>query len=183
MADSVALFFNQAPASGRALSGVGALARLDDDSAQAGGKGRRMQDVFPIKRVDHLELYVGNAKQAAAYYHRTLGFAMRGYRGLETGTRDAVSYLLDQGQVRLIVTGALTPDHAVARFVFEHGDGVGVVALEVPNAVRAFEAATAGGATAALEPTEEHDRGGTFRSDRKSVVLGKECRSRWSPYH
>ena len=123
-----------------------------------------MQDVFPIKRVDHLELYVGNAKQAAAYYTRTLGFAPRGYRGLETGTRDAVSYLLDQGQVRLIVTGALTPDHAVARFVFEHGDGVGVVALEVPNAVRAFEAATAGGATAALEPTEEHDRGGTFRS-------------------
>ena len=74
-----------------------------------------MQDVFPIKRVDHLELYVGNAKQAAAYYTRTLGFAPRGYRGLETGTRDAVSYLLDQGQVRLIVTGALTPDHAVAR--------------------------------------------------------------------
>src|SRR5215813_9401672 len=110
-----------------------------------------MQDTFPIKRVDHLELYVGNAKQAAAYYSRTLGFDVCGYRGLETGTRDAVSYLVEQGQVRLVLTGALTPDHAVARFVFEHGDGVGVVALEVPNVVRAFEAALAGGALAALE--------------------------------
>ena len=122
-----------------------------------------MDEDFPIKRVDHLELYVGNAKQAAAYYARTLGFAVRGYRGLETGCRDSASYVLDQGQVRLVLTGALTPDHPAARFVFEHGDGVGVIALEVPDAERAFETATTRGASAAIEPTDETDQHGAFR--------------------
>lgn len=122
-----------------------------------------MDEDFPIKRVDHLELYAGNAKQAAAYYARTLGFAVRGYRGLETGCRDSASYVLDQGQVRLVLTGALTPDHPAARFVFEHGDGVGVIALEVPDAERAFAIATTRGASAAIEPTAETDQHGTFR--------------------
>jgi 4-hydroxyphenylpyruvate dioxygenase len=122
-----------------------------------------MQDFFPITRVDHLELYVGNARQAAAYYSRTLGFSMRNYRGLETGSRDLVSYNIDQGSVRLVLTGALTPDHQVARFVFEHGDGVAVIALEVPDAAAAFEATTSRGALAAIDPTEEKDRDGTFR--------------------
>jgi 4-hydroxyphenylpyruvate dioxygenase len=123
-----------------------------------------MQDVFPITRVDHLELYVGNAKQAAAYYARTLGFSTTAYRGLETGRRDVVSYALEQGQVRLVLTAALSPDHEVSRFVFEHGDGVGVIALEVPDAAHAFRATTSRGAAAALEPTEEHDQNGTIRA-------------------
>jgi 4-hydroxyphenylpyruvate dioxygenase len=122
-----------------------------------------MNEDFPIKRVDHLELYVGNAKQAAAYYARTLGFAVRGYRGLETGCRDSASYVLDQGHVRLVLTGALTPDHPAARFVFEHGDGVGVIALEVPDAERAFAITTTRGASAAIEPTAETDQHGAFR--------------------
>lgn len=122
-----------------------------------------MDDFFPIKRVDHLEMYVGNAKQAAAYYARTLGFRARAYRGLETGSRDAASYVLEQGQIRLVITTALTPDHAVARFVFEHGDGVGVIALEVPDAKHAFEVATTRGALPAIEPSEEHDDTGVMR--------------------
>lgn len=122
-----------------------------------------MDDFFPITRVDHLELYVGNAKQAATYYARTFGFSPHGFRGLETGHRDAASYVLEQGHVRLILTAALSPDHPVARFVFEHGDGVGVVALEVPDAAHAFEATTRRGAAAAIEPTEEQDKHGTFR--------------------
>ena len=120
-------------------------------------------DFFPIKRVDHLELFVGNAKQAAAYYQRTLGFSIKGYRGLETGRRDAASYVLEQGQVRLVITAALGADHEVARFVFEHGDGVRVIALEVPDATLAFAATTSRGATAAIEPTEEHDPQGMLR--------------------
>jgi 4-hydroxyphenylpyruvate dioxygenase len=122
-----------------------------------------MQDFCPIRRVDHLELYVGNAKQAAAYYARSLGFSVRAYRGLETGSRDVVSYVLEQGQARLVLTGALSPDHAVARFVFEHGDGVAVIALEVPDAVRAFEATTGRGALPAFEPVEETDAHGLLR--------------------
>jgi 4-hydroxyphenylpyruvate dioxygenase len=122
-----------------------------------------MRDICPIKRVDHLELYVGNAKQAAAYYARTLGFSVRAYRGLETGQRDSASYVLEQGHVRLVLTAALSPDHPVARFVFEHGDGVGIIALDVPDVAQAFEVTTSRGASAAIEPTEEKDEHGVLR--------------------
>jgi 4-hydroxyphenylpyruvate dioxygenase len=122
-----------------------------------------MEDFFPIKRVDHLELYVGNAKQAATYYARTFGFAVRGYRGLETGYRDKASYLLEQGHVRLVLTTALSPDHPAARFVFEHGDGVAVIALEVPDAAQAFDATTTRGASPALDPTDDKDEHGILR--------------------
>jgi 4-hydroxyphenylpyruvate dioxygenase len=122
-----------------------------------------MEDFCPIKRVDHLELYVGNAKQAATYYARSLGFAATGYRGLETGDRQTASYVLEQGHVRLVVTAALTPDHPISRFVFEHGDGVGVIALEVPDAVKAFEETTKRGAEPAIDPTEKQDTSGVLR--------------------
>src|SRR5207237_8728450 len=122
-----------------------------------------MQDFCPIKRVDHLELYVGNAKQAAAYYARLLGFSATGYRGPETGDAEAASYVLEQRQVRLVLTSALSPDHHVSQFVFEHGDGVGVIALEVPNAAQAFAATTSRGAEPAIPPTETHDEHGVFR--------------------
>jgi 4-hydroxyphenylpyruvate dioxygenase len=122
-----------------------------------------MQDFCPIKRVDHLELYVGNAKQAATYYARSFGFSATGYRGLETGQRDTASYVLEQGHVRLVVTAALNPDHRIAQFVFEHGDGVAVIALEVPDATQAFDATTTRGAVAAIEPAEERDDHGVLR--------------------
>src|SRR5262249_34329845 len=71
--------------------------------------------------------------------------------------------VVEQGHVRLVVTGALTPDHPVARFVFEHGDGVGVIALEVPDVAAAFASTIDGGAAPAFEPTEETDSSGVFR--------------------
>jgi len=122
-----------------------------------------MQDFCPIKRVDHLELYVGNAKQAATYYARSFGFSAAAYRGLETGNREAASYVLEQGHIRLVVTAALTPDHPISQFVFEHGDGVAVIALEVADAAQAFEATTRRGAGAAIDPTEERDDHGVLR--------------------
>jgi 4-hydroxyphenylpyruvate dioxygenase len=122
-----------------------------------------MQDFCPIKRVDHLELFVGNAKQAATYYARSFGFSATAYRGLETGYRDAASYVLEQGHIRLVLTAPLSPGHPIAQFVFEHGDGVGVIALEVPDAAQAFAATTSRGAAAAIEPAEEHDDHGVFR--------------------
>ena len=122
-----------------------------------------MQDFCPIKRVDHLELYVGNAKQAATYYARSFGFSATGYRGLETGDRAAASYVLEQGHIRLLLTAPLSPGHPISQFVFEHGDGVGVIALEVPDAALAFAATTSRGAAPAIEPAEEQDGSGVFR--------------------
>src|SRR5438552_11481766 len=93
-----------------------------------------VQDFCPIKRIDHLELYVGNAKQASVYYTTCFGFTKTAYRGLETGHRDAASYLLEQGDIRFVLTTPLGPESPVAHFVQQHGDGVAVIALQVPDA-------------------------------------------------
>jgi 4-hydroxyphenylpyruvate dioxygenase len=122
-----------------------------------------MSDFCPIRRVDHLEFFVGNARQAASYYSSTFGFTVTAYRGLETGCRDLASYVLQQGDIRLVMTSALTPTHAVAHSVLEHGDGVGVIALEVPDAARALAETTARGARMAMALTEEADQDGTLR--------------------
>jgi len=122
-----------------------------------------MADFCPIRNVDHLELYVGNAKQAAAFYASAFGFANTAYRGLETKYRDAASYVMEQGDVRLVLTTALNPSHPIAKHVCEHGDGVGVIALTVPDAAAAFHETTRRGAVPAIEPTEERDEHGTLR--------------------
>src|SRR4026207_247330 len=78
-------------------------------------------DFMPIKGWDHLELYVGNAKQAAYYYERALGVTQTAYAGPETGLRDRSSYVLDQNEVRLVLTSGLRPDSEVTRFARSHG--------------------------------------------------------------
>jgi 4-hydroxyphenylpyruvate dioxygenase len=122
-----------------------------------------MADFCPIRKVDHLELYVGNAKQAAAFYASAFGFANTAYRGLETKHRDAASYVMEQGDIRLVLTTALNSAHPIAKQVCEHGDGVGVIALTVPDAAAAFHETTRRGAVPAIEPTEERDEHGTLR--------------------
>src|SRR5580765_6902167 len=88
---------------------------------------RDVDDFCPIKRIDHLELYVGNAKQAAVYYRDCFGFTKTSYRGLETGAPDSASYLMEQGDIRFVLTTPLGPESQVARFVQQHGDGVAVI--------------------------------------------------------
>jgi 4-hydroxyphenylpyruvate dioxygenase len=123
-----------------------------------------MQDFFPIQGFDHLELHVGNARQAAAFYGTCFGFTTTAYRGLETGCRDCASYVLEQGAIRLVLTSALGPDHVVGRNVLRHGDTVGVIALQVPDAARAYRESTARGAAGAVPPHEERDAWGVLRS-------------------
>jgi 4-hydroxyphenylpyruvate dioxygenase len=121
------------------------------------------EDFLPIKGIDHVEFYVGNAKQAAHYYATGFGFANTAYSGLETGNRKTASYVLEQGKIRFVLTTALGPDHPVARHAHLHGDGVGVIALEVPDAVNAYRESTQRGATGAIPPTQEEDDGGVLR--------------------
>jgi 4-hydroxyphenylpyruvate dioxygenase len=122
-----------------------------------------MTDFLPIKAIDHLEFYVGNAKQAAFFYRAGFGFAHTAYSGLETGNREAASYVMEQGRIRFVLTTPLSPDHALARHVHVHGDGVGVVALEVPDAASAYQETTKRGATGAIKPTELEDEHGVLR--------------------
>jgi 4-hydroxyphenylpyruvate dioxygenase len=118
------------------------------------------RDAFPIKGFSHLEWWVGNAFQTAQFLRGLLGFRIVGYRGPETGTRETASYLLEQGQIRFVVTGAMGPDHPVAEHVHRHGPGVHDVAIHVPDAEAAFEIAMERGADPAAKPYVVEDAWG-----------------------
>ena len=118
---------------------------------------------MPLHGIDHVELWVGNAKQAAHYYTRAFGFREVAYAGLETGLRDRTSHVLQQGRIRLVLTGALTPGHEIAQHHAVHGDGARVIALSVPDAEYAYRTAVERGATGVREPWEESDEQGTVR--------------------
>src|SRR3970040_1242288 len=98
-------------------------------------------DFLPIKGYDHIEFYVGNAKQAAHFYDKTFGFKPTAKMGLETGVRDRASYVMEQGHVRFVLTSALHPDHEITRHAALHGDGVKVIALAVEDAEHAMREA------------------------------------------
>jgi 4-hydroxyphenylpyruvate dioxygenase len=117
------------------------------------------QDPFPILGFDHLELYVGNATQAAHFY-RSLGFSPVAYRGLATGSRDAVSWCLRQGEVTFVLTGALGPESPIADHVRLHGDGVHDVAFTVADAQEAYSVALERGARGVAEPEVLEDEHG-----------------------
>jgi 4-hydroxyphenylpyruvate dioxygenase len=121
---------------------------------------REVEDFMPLNGIHHVELYVGNAKQAAYFYSHAFGFRTVAYAGLETGTRDHVSYVLEQGRIRLVLTGALGSDSEIAAHQHHHGDGVKVIALSVPDAAYAYRAATERGAESVEEPHELSDEHG-----------------------
>ena len=122
-----------------------------------------VDDPLALTGFDAVEFWVGNARQAAHFYRTAYGFRPVAYAGPETGMRDRASYVLAQGEVRLVLTSALTPDSPIAEHVARHGDGVRDVGLGVLDAGRAFEAAVAGGATPVLEPEEQKDEHGVLR--------------------
>ena len=109
-------------------------------------------DFMPIDGWDHLELYVGNAKQAAFFYEHAFGFAKTAYAGPETGVRDRASYVLEQDDIRLVLTSGLGPDSEITRFASGHGDGVKDTALTVPDAANAYREAVQRGARGVREP-------------------------------
>jgi 4-hydroxyphenylpyruvate dioxygenase len=123
-----------------------------------------MKDFLPIEAIDHLELYVGNARQAAHFYRSCFGFEIVAYRGLETGCRDRASYVLTQGTITFVLTAALGPDHPVARHCQLHGDGVKVVAFRVADVDAAFREVKARGATVVQPPTSMEDEHGVVRT-------------------
>lgn len=124
---------------------------------------KQAQDFLPILGTDYVELYVGNAKQAAHFYKTALGFQELAYAGLETGLKDRTSYVLQQGKIRLVLTTPLTRDSEIAQHVREHGDGVKVIALWVQDAYKAYEETVKRGAVPYLNPMESKDADGTVR--------------------
>ncbi|HSI80080.1 MAG TPA: 4-hydroxyphenylpyruvate dioxygenase [Solirubrobacterales bacterium] len=120
-------------------------------------------DEMPLLGIDHVELYVGNATQAAYYFTRALGFRHRARAGLETGVRDRASHVVEQGRIRFVLTAPLHGASEIARHVAEHGDGAKAIALAVPDAEQAYRVAVRRGARGVREPWEETDAGGTVR--------------------
>jgi len=118
------------------------------------------EDFLPLLGTDYVELYVGNAKQAAFYYKSAFGFQSEAYAGLETGLKDRVSYVLRQDKIRLVLTTPLNKGGDLNRHIDEHGDGAKVIALWVDDAAKAFEETTSRGAKPYLEPTKEEDEHG-----------------------
>src|SRR6185295_6574349 len=118
------------------------------------------EDFLPIQGTDHIEFYVGNARQSALYYQHTFGFELIAYAGPETGVRDKASYVLQQGKIRLVLTTSLQPDTPIAQHVAKHGDGVKVLALWVDDATKSFHETTIRGAESAQEPTTIKDEHG-----------------------
>jgi len=118
------------------------------------------QDFLPLLGTDYVEFYVGNAKQAAHFYKTAFGFQSLAYKGLETGSRDSVSYVLVQDKIRLVLTTPLNSKSPINDHIVKHGDGVKVVALWVDDARSAYEETTKRGAKSYLEPTVETDEHG-----------------------
>lgn len=117
-------------------------------------------DFLPLLGTDYIELYVGNAKQAAHYYKTAFGFQSLAYAGLETGVKDRTSYVLVQDKIRLVLTSPLNSDSPIGEHIKKHGDGVKVIALWVEDARSAFEETTKRGAKPYMEPTVEKDEHG-----------------------
>jgi 4-hydroxyphenylpyruvate dioxygenase len=121
-------------------------------------------DFLPLLGTDHVEFYVGNAKQSAYYYQTAFGYKCVAYCGPETGVREKASYVLEQGKIRLVLTTALQPESVIADHVKLHGDGVKVLALWVDDAAKSYEETTKRGAKGVMEPQ-------TFSDSNGSVVL------------
>lgn len=119
------------------------------------------QDFLPLNGTDHVELYCGNAKQSALYYQQAWGFQPVAYRGLETGSKDQVSYVLRQDKITLVLTSPLEEGGPINDHINRHGDGVKVVALWVDDAAHSWRETTSRGAKSYLEPTRSEDATGS----------------------
>ncbi|PIB31225.1 4-hydroxyphenylpyruvate dioxygenase [Maribacter sp. 4G9] len=128
-------------------------------------KQEKATDFMPINGTDYLELYVSNSKQAAHFYKTAFGFKSLAYKGLETGSRELESYVVQQDKIRLVLTSPLKSGTDVGRHIDKHGDGVKVTALWVEDATYAYEEAMKRGAKSYMKPqVEEDDQGKVVRS-------------------
>ncbi|QTN38249.1 4-hydroxyphenylpyruvate dioxygenase [Cryomorphaceae bacterium] len=118
------------------------------------------EDFLPLNGTDYVELYVGNAKQAAHYYQHAFGFQPVAYGGLETGLTDRASYVLGQDKIRLVLTTPLHEGGLINEHLSKHGDGVKVVALWVDDATKSWETTTSRGAKSFMEPEVIEDANG-----------------------
>jgi 4-hydroxyphenylpyruvate dioxygenase len=145
------------------LSGSTGLTVMVKNKAEV-EPGTSAVEELVVDGFDHVEFYVGNALQASYYFQKGLGFDLVGYRGLETGDRNKVSYVMKQDHTFVVLSGAVSSRSDVAEHVHQHGDGVKTIAFRVKDARQAFDTAVARGAKSAGEPQVYQDEDGEFVS-------------------
>jgi 4-hydroxyphenylpyruvate dioxygenase len=127
-------------------------------------KAQSAVEEIAVDSFDHVEFCVGNALQAAYFFQKGLGFKLVAYRGLETGARDQVSYVLKQDHTCIVLSGALSADSQLAEQLRQHGDFISTVAFKVRNVQEAFATAVSRGAAPLSEPCLQKDDGGEYVS-------------------
>ncbi|MBT8321117.1 MAG: VOC family protein, partial [Eudoraea sp.] len=139
------------------------MATLDNTSLHLPVENPEAEDFLPLLGTDYVELYVGNAKQAAHYYMSAWGFQPLAYAGLETGLKDRVSYVLEQDKIRLVLTSPLKPGGEINQHINSHGDGVKAIALWVDDAEKSYKETTSRGAESYFEPKTQKDAHGEVK--------------------
>lgn len=122
-----------------------------------------MEDLFPIRKIDHVRHYVNNARQSAYFYQHVFGFDIEAYNGLETGSRNQVDYMLRQNDITLVFSAPLRPGHPMAEAISTHGDFVQDICFEVDDVDWAYKTAIERGAESAVAPYDMQDEHGTVR--------------------
>ncbi len=118
----------------------------------------------PLRKIDHVRFFVGNARQSAFFYRNAFGFDVIAYAGLETKVRHEAGYVLRQGDITFVLTSPLSDQHPESQRLIRHGDGVMDIALDVPDVRTTFEAAVARGATPVRPPEALEDEHGVFET-------------------
>src|SRR4051794_37790417 len=122
------------------------------------------QDILPLRRIDHVKFFVGNARQSAYFYRNAFGFDVIAYAGLETRLRHEAGYVLRQGHITFVLVSPLGPDHPESQRLVTHGDGVQDIALEVDDVTKAYTTALQRGARGVQPPTVREDKHGRYES-------------------
>src|SRR5262245_28865018 len=120
------------------------------------------QEVLPLRRIDHVRFFVGNARQSAYFYRNAFGFDVIAYAGLETRHKHEAGYVLRQGQITFVLNSPLSWNHPEAYRLMQHGDGVMDIAIDVDNVKKAYNVAVERGAVGVVGPTTHTDEHGAY---------------------
>ena len=120
-------------------------------------------DILGVQDFDAVEFYVGNAYQSAYYYQRALGFKPVAWSSLKTGNRKYASYVMQQGNAKIVLTSSYEPSSEISSHQLVHGDGAKSIGLRVKDAQIAHDKAIERGAKSVLDPITMKDEYGEIR--------------------
>src|SRR5437667_1372598 len=123
-----------------------------------------LMDTLPLRRIDHVRFFVGNARQSAYFYRNAFGFDVIAYGGLETKQKHESGHVLRQGNITFVLISALSWQHPDSQRLIQHGDGVQDIALDVEDVRYSFSEAVRRGAEAVTPPQAREDESGVYES-------------------